>query len=339
MSIQDVRERPSQDAPQSVRDEADRMHARFADPTSDFLTILNLWNHLQGAAARARVERLPPPLPLRAPQLRAGARVVRRAPPAAIPARQGEGIDAGRLRQPRDPDAIHRALLAGLLSQIGILDERTAQPRQERTPPPKEPKDAARPSIAAPAASASRSSPVPALRKKSPQAVMAAEIVETSRTYRPHGRRDRSGLGRGARRRPREASGHRAALVEGCRRCRRLREGDAVRRRDHPAPPRAVRPDRPRRPPASCSCGMRWSRASGIRAAHRQARERVLAQQRRAAQAPREARGARAPPRHPRRRRGRLPLLRRAHPCRRLRRALVREVVARARSRPPRSCS
>ena len=47
MSIQDVRERPSQDAPQAVRDAADRMHARFTDPTSDFLAILNLWNHLR----------------------------------------------------------------------------------------------------------------------------------------------------------------------------------------------------------------------------------------------------------------------------------------------------
>lgn len=47
MTIQDVRERPSQDAPQAVRDAADRMHARFTDPTSDFLGVLNLWNHLR----------------------------------------------------------------------------------------------------------------------------------------------------------------------------------------------------------------------------------------------------------------------------------------------------
>ncbi len=42
MSIQDVRERP-----EDRREEADRLHARFVDPTSDFLTLLNLWNHLQ----------------------------------------------------------------------------------------------------------------------------------------------------------------------------------------------------------------------------------------------------------------------------------------------------
>ena len=44
MSIQDVRERPEE-----RREEADRLHARFADPTSDFLALLNLWNHLQEA--------------------------------------------------------------------------------------------------------------------------------------------------------------------------------------------------------------------------------------------------------------------------------------------------
>ncbi|NEK70417.1 MAG: ATP-dependent RNA helicase HrpA, partial [Xanthomonas perforans] len=42
LSIQDVRERPEE-----RREEADRLHARFVDPTSDFLTLLNLWNHLR----------------------------------------------------------------------------------------------------------------------------------------------------------------------------------------------------------------------------------------------------------------------------------------------------
>ena len=41
MSIQDVRERPEE-----RREEADRFHARFIDPTSDFLSLLNLWDYL-----------------------------------------------------------------------------------------------------------------------------------------------------------------------------------------------------------------------------------------------------------------------------------------------------
>ncbi|MBR7539591.1 hypothetical protein KC221_25755, partial [Mycobacterium tuberculosis] len=81
-----------------------------------------------------------------------------------------------------DPDAIHRALLAGLLSQIGILDERNTPSRgQTKTPP----KDAKRRQAEYRGARGIRFSIFPgsALRKKAPQAVMAAEIVETSRTY------------------------------------------------------------------------------------------------------------------------------------------------------------
>ena len=42
LSIQDPRERPLEKRPQ-----ADQQHARFVDPTSDFLTLLNLWNYLE----------------------------------------------------------------------------------------------------------------------------------------------------------------------------------------------------------------------------------------------------------------------------------------------------
>ncbi|GHS85952.1 hypothetical protein AGMMS50218_04770 [Actinomycetota bacterium] len=42
LSIQDPRERPVE-----VRAQADQLHARFADPTSDFLTYLNLWQYLR----------------------------------------------------------------------------------------------------------------------------------------------------------------------------------------------------------------------------------------------------------------------------------------------------
>ena len=39
LSIQDPRERPVEKA-----DQADRMHAPFRDPASDFITLLNIWN-------------------------------------------------------------------------------------------------------------------------------------------------------------------------------------------------------------------------------------------------------------------------------------------------------
>lgn len=178
MSIQDVRERPSQDAPQGVRDEAERMHARFADPTSDFLSILNLWNHLReqqrelGSSAFRRLCRSEHLNYVRVREWFDVHRQLR----SLIREKDAGGSGTA------DPDAIHRALLAGLLSQIGILDERNTPSRgQSKTPP----KDAKRRQAEYRGARGIRFSIFPgsALRKKSPQAVMAAEVVETSRTY------------------------------------------------------------------------------------------------------------------------------------------------------------
>ena len=42
LSIQDVRERPA-----DKQEASDALHRRFADPTSDFLTYLNLWRYLR----------------------------------------------------------------------------------------------------------------------------------------------------------------------------------------------------------------------------------------------------------------------------------------------------
>lgn len=41
LSLQDPRERPDEN-----REEADRIHNRYADPSSDFLTALNLWDRV-----------------------------------------------------------------------------------------------------------------------------------------------------------------------------------------------------------------------------------------------------------------------------------------------------
>ena len=172
MSIQDVRERPSPEAPQSVRDEADRMHARFTDPTSDFLSILNLWNHLreqQRELGSSAFRRLCRSEHLNYVRVREWFDVHRQLRSLVREKDSSRGGTA-------DPDAIHRALLAGLLSQIGILDERNTgkglDPKKKRMAEYR-------------GARGIRFSIFPgsALRKKAPQAVMAAEIVETSRTY------------------------------------------------------------------------------------------------------------------------------------------------------------
>jgi ATP-dependent helicase HrpA len=47
LTIQDPRERPLE-----KREKADLLHARFTDPTSDFLTLVNLWNHLEQQQAK-----------------------------------------------------------------------------------------------------------------------------------------------------------------------------------------------------------------------------------------------------------------------------------------------
>lgn len=171
LTIQDVRERPEE-----RREAADRLHARFVDPTSDFLTLLNLWNHLReqqrelGSSAFRRLCRSEHLNYVRVREWfdvhRQLSTLVKRADKAGSP----------------DPDAIHRAVLSGLLSQIGILDERTA-PAGKSHSPAKEPKGRRIAEYRGARGIRFSIFPGSGLRKKSPQAVMAAEIVETSRTF------------------------------------------------------------------------------------------------------------------------------------------------------------
>lgn len=174
MTIQDVRERPEE-----RREEADRLHARFVDPTSDFLTLLNLWNHLReqqrelGSSAFRRLCRAEHLNYVRVREWFDVHRQLRTL--VKSPERQGRDTGAS------DPDAIHRALLSGLLSQIGILDERSTPSGKSHSPA----KDPKRRIAEYRGARGIRFSIFPGsgLRKKSPQAVIAAEIVETSRTF------------------------------------------------------------------------------------------------------------------------------------------------------------
>ena len=175
MTIQDVRERPEE-----RREEADRLHARFVDPTSDFLTLLNLWNHLReqqrelGSSAFRRLCRSEHLNYVRVREWFDVHRQLRTL--VKTPDRTGD--DTGT----SDPDAIHRALLSGLLSQIGLLDERTA-PAGKAHSPAKEPKGRRIAEYRGARGIRFSIFPGSGLRKKSPRAVIAAEIVETSRTF------------------------------------------------------------------------------------------------------------------------------------------------------------
>ncbi|WP_309102375.1 ATP-dependent RNA helicase HrpA [Microbacterium sp.] len=177
LSIQDVRERPEE-----RREEADRLHARFADPTSDFLTLLNLWNHLReqqrelGSSAFRRLCRAEH---LNYVRVREWFDVHRQLRSLLSGAKISIDDSGGTA----DPDAVHRALLSGLLSQIGLIDERTAASGTARAPAKE---STARRGIAEyRGARGIRFSIFPgsSLRRKAPRAVMAAEIVETSRTF------------------------------------------------------------------------------------------------------------------------------------------------------------
>ncbi|MEU4017379.1 ATP-dependent RNA helicase HrpA [Microbacterium sp. NPDC028030] len=175
MTIQDVRERPEE-----RRDEADRLHARFVDPTSDFLTLLNLWNHLReqqrelGSSAFRRMCRAEHLNYVRVREWFDVHRQLRTLVKTPDRHRDDTGTS--------DPDAIHRSLLAGLLSQIGILDERTA-PAGKSHAPAKEQKGRRIAEYRGARGIRFSIFPGSGLRKKSPRAVIAAEIVETSRTF------------------------------------------------------------------------------------------------------------------------------------------------------------
>ncbi|WP_047519120.1 ATP-dependent RNA helicase HrpA [Microbacterium sp. ZOR0019] len=175
MTIQDVRERPEE-----RREEADRQHARFVDPTSDFLTLLNLWNHLReqqrelGSSAFRRLCRSEHLNYVRVREWFDVHRQLRTLVKTPDRPRDETGTS--------DPDAIHRALLSGLLSQIGILDERTASAGKSHSSA-KEPKGRRIAEYRGARGIRFSIFPGSGLRKKSPRAVIAAEIVETSRTF------------------------------------------------------------------------------------------------------------------------------------------------------------
>ncbi len=181
LSIQDVRERPSAEDG-AAREQAERMHARFADPTSDFLTLLNLWNHLQtaqrelGSSAFRRLCRAEFLNYVRVREWFDVHRQLRQLTGAKGSPKQADDAPTA------DPALVHRAMLAGLLSHIGILDTRSlGAAARGKTGPDKKRKQLA--SYRGARGATFAIFPGSALRKASPDAVMAAELVETSRLY------------------------------------------------------------------------------------------------------------------------------------------------------------
>ncbi|MCC2313411.1 ATP-dependent RNA helicase HrpA [Cellulomonas xiejunii] len=226
LSIQDPRERPAES-----RETADALHRRFADPSSDLLTYLNLWTYLRdrqrelsGSAFRrmCKSEHLhylrvrewqdvvtqlremakglgvhakgaPTPTSDAAPAAdghgRDGRRDGGRHTPTGAPTQDAgtvERPDAVQTRWTWDADTIHRAMLPGLLSQIGmqlVTDVAAGNPPKGRDGKPRKPDARARNEYLGARGARFAIFPGSGLSRKPPSWVMAAELVETSRLW------------------------------------------------------------------------------------------------------------------------------------------------------------
>ncbi|MGK4216870.1 ATP-dependent RNA helicase HrpA [Kocuria marina] len=161
LTVQDPRERPLE-----KRQAADEFHARFRDKTSDFLSYGLLWQYLQEQQSE-----------LSSSQFR---KLCRREYLNFLRIREWQdlyaqlrqiarqvGIDAGASREidvASHQEAVHKSLLSGLLSNIGVRDERTREYRGAR-------------------GTKFAIFPGSALFKTSPDWLVSAELVETSRLW------------------------------------------------------------------------------------------------------------------------------------------------------------
>ncbi len=171
LTIQDPRERPA-----DVRAEADAMHARFVDDTSDFSSFLLLWDYIneqQAALSSSQLRKMCHRefinyLRIREWQdLFAQLREMGRT--ANIHASGGRDINASA----HEVD-IHKSLLSGLLSHVGVKEEREKDSKG-RNRGPREYLGARGTKFAI--------FPGSGLFKKGPDWVLSAELVETSRLW------------------------------------------------------------------------------------------------------------------------------------------------------------
>ncbi|MEY5027370.1 MAG: ATP-dependent helicase HrpA [Verrucomicrobiota bacterium] len=199
LSVPDPRERPD-----DAREAAENAHAKFRDPDSDFLSLLNLWNaapnpDTKGSGNALRrfckthflsvtrmrewrdihrqlAEAITPAEKAHAPRNAPGPR------PSTSPGPGGKNSGAASYT------AVHRSILAGLLSHVAQRSERNiykaAGGRQvtlfpgsnlyeRREKPRKGPRNTPD----------SKAAPAPPEKTRQPQWIMAGEIVETSQLF------------------------------------------------------------------------------------------------------------------------------------------------------------
>ncbi len=168
LSIQDPRERPEEQRPQ-----ADQLHARFKHESSDFLTWLNLWRHVkqqQKELSSSAFRRMCKREHLNYMRIREWQDYESQLRQVAKEMK----LDVGHPSDNPDEDGIHQALLSGLLSHVGALEERDkAKPGERR--PLREYLGARNARFAI--------FPGSVLKGRNPGFLMSAELVETSRLW------------------------------------------------------------------------------------------------------------------------------------------------------------
>ncbi|MGW7350418.1 ATP-dependent RNA helicase HrpA [Streptomyces sp. NPDC054784] len=166
LSIQDPRERPAE-----KQQQADQQHARFRDETSDFLAFLNLWRYVreqQKALSSSAFRRMCKAEFLNYLRIREWQDIYAQLRQVA----RGMKLPYDEEAPPAPDDQVHRSLLVGLLSHLGLknagLEGGKGTEKNDYL-----------------GARGAKFAVFPgsALFKKPPRWVMSAELVETSRLW------------------------------------------------------------------------------------------------------------------------------------------------------------
>ncbi|WP_238342865.1 ATP-dependent RNA helicase HrpA [Nocardioides cynanchi] len=212
LSLQDPRERPLEEQAR-----ADQLHARFTDPGSDFLTWLNLWRHLRAqqrelsSSAFRRMCKREYLNYLRVrewqdfeSQLRQVCKELKidlgkqpewsrlrsttegtRSTTEGTRSSTEEGRSTTEVTETTsaayDADGIHQALLSGLLSHVGVLEER--EPRSQSGGKAAGPRQRGPREYLGARGARFVIFPGSVLRRRNPSYVMAGELVETGRLW------------------------------------------------------------------------------------------------------------------------------------------------------------
>ena len=174
LSIQDVRERPRGAGGADKSEQANELHRRFDVEGSDLLSIVVLWDHLrdqQRALSGNQFRRLCKEEYLNYLRVREWRDLYSQLRQVAGQLGVRPGVDAAH------PDHVHRAVLSGLLSHLGVRDGEGREFKGARD---------SRFIIA----------PGSVLTRRPPRWVMAAELVETSQLFAAAGRRRAARVGR-----------------------------------------------------------------------------------------------------------------------------------------------